>query len=306
MNDIAVKIFPIILTFLLGCVLRKTRILNKDNADLFLKLFFYVSFPALILLSIPQIKLSVDLIVLPVIAILIILLTYIIAYALGRFFYLGRPTFGVFLIGAVIMNGGFAFPFIFSAYGEEGMAIASLFDFGNAFLVLSFVYYLACKYGSDDKSSGNLITKFIYSPPLLSLIVAGALNFSKLSLPGFGIEFLKILGSMATPLVMLSLGIYFNHKIVRIWPMLSVLFIRMFVGLVLGIVFIYMFKLQGLSKIVVLIMSSAPVGINTLTYSSMESLDKEFAASIVSYSTLIGMLFIPLLIFLVSIKKIAI
>jgi hypothetical protein len=76
--------------------------------------------------------------------------------------------------------------------------------------------------------------------------------------------------------------------------------------LLLGIAFINLFNLQGLSKIVVLIMSSAPAGINTLTYSSMENLDNEFAASVVSYSTLIGMVFIPVLIYLAQSGKIVI
>ncbi len=300
MSQIAINVLPLLLIFFLGVLLKKGRVLTTDNADLLLKLFFYVSLPALILLSIPRLDLSLELICLPIIAICIVLVTSGCAFFMGRRFVLARPTFGVFLIGSAIMNGGFIFPFVFATYGVEGMALAALFDFGNAFIVLSFVYYLACRYGSDSNSSSRLLKKFLCSPPLMSLFVAIFLNLTKWELPGFGVEFLKILGGMTTPLVMLSLGIYFNHRIVRLGPTLSVIAIRNCGGLLLGALFVTLLDIQGLAKIIVLLLSSAPAGINTLTYSSMENLDKEFAASIVSYSTLVGLFLTPLLIFLAS------
>lgn len=71
--------------------------------------------------------------------------------------------------------------------------------------------------------------------------------------------------------------------------------IRTGIGLLLGLLFVYLFDLNGVSRTVVLVCSSAPSGLNTLVFSSMEKLDNEFAASVVSYSVIVGMILIPLL-----------
>lgn len=300
MNEILIKIIPVILIFVLGYLLKRINLLSKDNGDLFLKLVFYISLPALILLSITNIQLTLDFIYLPIIAILIILVTYGIAFFIGKLFNLKKTSFGVFLVGSLIMNTGFTLPFFIAAYGEEGLARASLFDFGNGLLTFTFIFYLACKYGDNKRDSKTMIKKFLYSIPLWALMSAILLNLLNIQIPNLGINFFQLLGNMTIPLIMLSLGIYFSPKIVKLSALSSVIFIRMFVGLLLGFLFVYLFNLEGLNKIIVLISASAPVGYNTLTFASMEKLDKEFAASIVSYSILIGIIFIPLLISLLS------
>lgn len=88
---------------------------------------------------------------------------------------------------------------------------------------------------------------------------------------------------------MISLGIRFNPRIVNWAALISVISIRirMILGLLLGFVFGLLFRLDGLNRLVVLICSAAPVGINTLTFATMEKLDVDFAASLVSLSILI-------------------
>ncbi len=177
-------------------------------------------------------------------------------------------------------------------YHEEGLAISYLIDFGNAIITLSFMYLLACRYGSNSPSRGNLYKKFFLSPPLVALCLGALFNLSGLQLPVAGTNVLRIMGGMTTPLVMLSLGIYFSPKIPKLAPLLTVISIRMLGGLAIGTTLIFLFNLTGLTRTVALIMSVSPSAINTLIYASMEGLDKEFAASIVSYTTLISMIMI--------------
>lgn len=298
MSEIANNILPLIMVFFLGHLSKRLGLLDKDNADLLLKLFFYVALPALVLLSIPQISLTVDLLSLPLIAIAMILASYFVALLSRRRFHLERQSLGVFLVGSIVFNGAFAYPFIFVTYGEQGMGIAYLFDFGNAIIAFSLAYYLACRYGTSNYTSAGLFKKFFLSPPLLALVIAIILNLSEVKLPEFSLEFLRILSNMTTPLVMLALGIYFNHRIVKGGPLLTVIGIRIFGGLLLGYALVSLFGLSGMSKSVVLIMAVCPSGMNTLTYASMENLDKEFAASIISYTTIISMSMFPLMIYI--------
>lgn len=296
MNEFVIKIIPIILIFVLGYIIKKLKILDKNNADLLLKLVFYISLPALIILSIAKIEITSDFIFLPIIPVLVILSIFVVSYFIGKLFNLPRKTFGVYLIGTLIMNIGFTLPFFIAAYGNEGLARISIFNVGQGFLTFTFTYFLACKYGNDKVDHKTMIKKFALLPPIWALLIGIILNFTNVTIPSVVDSFLQIIGDLTTPLVMLSLGIYFTPKIIKLLPLSSAIITRMGLGLLLGFLFVKLFDLDGLNRLIVLIGSAAPVGYNTLVFSSLESLDKEFAASLVSFSILLGIIFIPLLI----------
>ncbi len=299
MSPVLVKIAPVLLTFALGVLLRRCGIFNKANADLFLKLFFYVAAPALFLRAIPKLELSIELIAIPLSAAAIDFGIYGLAWIVSRRLTLERRTLGAFMIGAVMMNTGFLYPFALSVYGPRGMAIASLFDFGHAIVAFSFIYINACRYGrGNGQSVFFLLRRFVSSPPLVALVVALILNLGKVQLPTVASEFLSILSGLVTPLMMIPLGIYFDARICRAAPLATAVVLRMLGGLGAGLVCTLLFDLHGLQRTMVLLLSSAPSGIMTLTFSSMEGLDGDMAASIVSYSTMIGLFLIPLLIIL--------
>ena len=67
----------------------------------------------------------------------------------------------------------------------------------------------------------------------LSAIVFSITNFQ---LPIIVDNTFNIIGNLTIPLVIFSLGIYFNPKILKILPTFSVVFIRMFIGLIAGFV----------------------------------------------------------------------
>ncbi|PKM82743.1 MAG: AEC family transporter [Firmicutes bacterium HGW-Firmicutes-14] len=295
MDIIILKVIPILLIFLLGILLKRLSILNDDSADSFLKFVFHVSFPASILISIPRMVLTSELLFLPLTAIAIIILSYFAARAAGAFFNLSGPALGVFLVGSMIINTGFTYPFIIAVFGQEGFARAALFDFGNCLIILTFVYYVAVKYGRNGET--KIINKFLGSTPLWALSIAVFLNLTGTSIPVMIDDFLQLLGNTLIPLFMISLGLRFSLKVVNFKALFAVISIRMFFGLLLGIGFVNIFGIEGLSRSVVLISSAAPVGFNTLMFATLEDLDKEFAASIVSFSILIGIVLTTIMLF---------
>lgn len=301
MEIVLVNIVPLAVIFFLGVILRLCGVFAQSVAYFLLKLFFYLALPALIMLSIPGLQLNADLMFLPLSSMLIIFCTALIAFMCSRVWPLNDQTFAVFLIGAMIMNGGFVFPFVLASYGQEGIALAALFDFGTALIVFTFVYFQACRYGRDGRNGIlHLLRKFLVSPPLLALCLAFTLNVTGIKITPIVTAVLLPLANLATPVVLLALGLAFDHHVVRRIPLITVLFIRMGFGLLIGYGCCQLFQLQGLPRTVTLIMAAAPSGMNTLVFSSMEELETPFAASIVSYSTLLGMFWVPLLIYLFS------
>ena len=298
MNNFFVKIIPIILIFILGFFLKKIRLFNKEVGDVFLKFVFYVSLPALVFLSVSQMQISPNLIFLPFIAAAVLFSTYFISLFLSSKLVMSPQTKGTFLIGSMIMNTSFAIPFVFAAYGKEGIAAVSVFDFGNALLVMTFVYYTAMKYGRQSELKINF-KKFLLIPPIWGLIIGFVANISKISLPLFCHNFLSDLGIITIPLTMFSLGIYFEPKVNTFFRTILVVFIRSGIGFLLGFLFVSLFQIHGLPKAIIIICTSSPVGYNTLIFSSLENLDKEFAAELISISILLGLIYLPVLLMLI-------
>ena len=95
MIDVYVKLSPLVFSYLLGIALRRTGVLKKDDGGILLRIVFYVALPSLMLLSVPEAELKRDFLVLPLVAVAIILVTYLIAYFVFRRVR-GEPTvFGV-------------------------------------------------------------------------------------------------------------------------------------------------------------------------------------------------------------------
>jgi predicted permease len=296
MSELLSKLAPVLITFFLGIILKKGGILNKNDGDLLLKIVFYLTLPALIVLSVSAIQISRDLIFLPFIALATIVLTFLFFLSAGRFFAGERRVKGTAAIGAMIMNVGFLYPFIIAAYGHSGFARAVIFDFGNGLMVVTFVYYIACRHGDPANHPIKIFKKLCASPPLWALAAALTLNISNLALPLFIKAALESIGNVTIPLIMLSLGVYFTPALVRYPLLIFVLVIRTAGGLGCGLLFAELFDLQGLTRSIAVICAAAPVGYNTLTFSSLAELDVEFAASLVSISIALGILYVPVLI----------
>jgi predicted permease len=206
-----------------------------------------------------------------------------------------RPLFGVTVVGSMIMNTNFLLPFVLVVYGSAGFATAVVFDFGNASLVLTLVYYIASRFGSGGSDSKNALRRFITSPPLWALASGLTLNVTDVTLSSHVRTFLTSIGNLLIPLVMLALGIYFSPRLVRWKLLLGVLLLRSGGGFVLALLLAGLFGLEGLPRSIVIICGAAPIGYNTLVFSSLAKLDVEFATSLLSTSILLGMLYVPLL-----------
>jgi predicted permease len=299
-TEIIQNIIPLVLLFAVGLFFRKIGVFKPEDGDLLLKVVFYIALPALLLLSVARARLTWGVAFLPLISAGVIFLTYLFMLATSKPLRVERMTRGVMLVGAMILNVGFIIPFVMTAYGEEGLARLMIFDLGNGFMVFTFVYYQACKYGGGPADACLMRNKLLKSPPLWALVAGVALNLLDVEIPNVAVHFLEIAGDLTVPLLMLVIGFFFHVKVTNLRALLLVIFIRMGAGLLIGLAIVNILGLEGLLKNIVVLGCATPVGYNTLTFTSLENLDREFAAGLVSISVLAGMVYVPLLIFLLS------
>lgn len=298
MQEFIHKIVPIILAFFLGILIKQVKLLKKDDGHLLLKLVLSVTLPALQILSILRLQLTWSLLFIPLIAQLIIIIVYFVSSATGRLLKLEKGTMGSFLVGTMIMNTGFSLPFFFAAFGQEGFARASLFDVGNSFLIFTFIYYNAIKYGENSQHHAKVDwIKFLKLPPLWGLVIGVLLRLLQVQMPEIGMNFLSLVGNPTTPLIMISLGLFFEPKLKNLDKALLAIFIRMVGGLGLGILLSNLFGLEGMNRTIVIASASTPIGFNTLIFATLEGMDKEFAATCVSLSILIAIFYLPAVIY---------
>ncbi len=300
MDAFFLKVIPLILAFFFGVFIKQVKLMQKEDAGIILKLVLTATLPALTLLSILKIELKPDLLFLPFTAQVVVFSIYGIAWWVGKKLKLPQTTFGAFLVGCMIMNTGFSLPFFQAKFEMEGFARASLFDIGNSFLIFTFVYYNAIKYGDNGHSGKIDWVKFAKLPPLWGLLIGLILRAINWQVPELGINFLNLVGQPTSPLIMIALGLVFEPRLKRLGAVLTAIFIRMGIGLFLGWLLCLIFGIEGMTRTIIIASSSTPIGFNTLIFSNLENMDREFAASMVSISILIALGYLPLIIWLFS------
>jgi hypothetical protein len=133
------------------------------------------------------------------------------------------------------------------------------------------------------------------APPLWAFVVGLFLNLTGIAVHPVLESFLALVGNLMVPLVMLSLGIYFSPRMVQPRLLVTVMAIRSLGGFAIALALVWLFGLEGVTRSVVLVSGAAPVGFNTLVFASLAKLDVEFAASVLSISIALGIVFLPLL-----------
>lgn len=300
MIKIYLELLPIFFLIFIGILIRYFGVVKKTEAGLFLKLVFFVTMPALVLTNIPNTVISKDFVFLPIIPPIIGLILFIITGTVGKKLKLDAKTLGVFIISSLILNTAFIFPFVSMLYGQEGISKILIFDVGNAIMIFGFAYYQACKYGNTSLSRKELLLKFLRAMPLWAILIAVVMNLTGLKLEGSLYTFAKITGDITIPLLLISVGIFFQPKLSYLKVSVIAIFIRMGLGMLLGLLLAHLFQLEGLTKKIAILATATPMGYNVLTFSSIENLNKEFAADLVSTSILIALFYVPFIIYLLQ------
>ncbi len=296
MNEILLRIFPVIAIFALGAVLRAFKICSRHDGDMLLKLVFYIGIPGLVLPLFATVVITPKLAGLIFFAPVIVLLTYVVSSFFGSRMIADRKRLGTFVIGSITINTLFVLPFVIAAYGNEGFTDAMMIDFGNGISIFSFNYWIACRYGEERGSASKIVLKFITSPPLWAIAIGLLLNLLGIPLHPVAGEFCKRLGDLTVPMTMIALGIYFTPKLIAPRAIFWASLIRMGIGACAGFTLSRLFGFDPMGQRVATLVGAAPAGFNTLTYSSICKLDSEFAASLVSVSLMTGIVGLPCLI----------
>jgi predicted permease len=296
--SVEIRIALLVGLFAAGLLLRRLRLLQPAHAGRMLRLVITVGLPALFLADVSRIALDLHLMALPASSLIIMLVTLAASLAVGRAMGLPPTEQGAMTLCGVSLNNGFLFPFVIAAWGPAAFAQLALFDFGHIIGQSTFVAALAAWYGGHRAGVAAMLRKALAFPPLWAVLAALAINLAGLALPGWMTLTLGTVGRLILLLVIVALGVLFDARLILDRRVLATLALRLGLGVLLGVLLVWVFGLTGQARAVLLLGAAAPIGFTAVVFADREHLHRELAASAASLSVLLGLVYVPLALWL--------
>ncbi|MFH7017783.1 AEC family transporter [Flavobacterium sp. FlaQc-47] len=258
--------FILIFSFLaLGLILQHIRQFPTHIYKVLNKIVIYVCLPAITLYHIPKIKWSNELLFPILSGWISFLLAFIFFHFLGKRFGWSNKLIGCLILTAGLSNSSFlGYPIIEALFGKKGLETAILVDQPGTFVVVSTLgVFVAAFYSKGNADGFSIFKKIIFFPPFITFVVACSMNIFQYDLDGNLQAVLLKIGSLVTPLALLSVGLQltFDRKSQH-WRFLGLgLFFRLIVTpFIIFILYVFVFNQHAEAiKITIMEMAMAPM-----------------------------------------------
>jgi len=191
---------------------------------------------------------------------------------------------------------------IFPNIGNLGLPVCK-FAFGDRGLGLAMVYFAVTTIGQFTVgpaiASGRFRLDAMARTPLIyAVVIAVTLGGFGVAIPRWIANTAELAGAMAVPLMLMALGVALaNMKAKSLGRSMTMAVVRLGMGTLGGwIVATYVFDLDGVARGVVIIQSAMPVAVFNYLFAMIHRNQPEEVAGMVLTSTLLAMLWLPLLV----------
>lgn len=261
---------------------------KKNDFRIVSDLIIYVTAPALFVVSLSTHHfLEGELLAIIFTACGVMLLSVLILVLLSKLY--DFPT-GMYIPVAFMNTGFIGFPIILMAYGMSGLARIIIYDVVNGILIYSIGIYLL-----TDKTKRFELFK---TPVLYAAILGISLNYLHIRLPeALGVS-LAMVGSTTIPLALILLGYKLGEaKIKKIKLPVIGTALRLFFGLSISLLIVNIFHIEGELRNILVISSAMPSALLGIVLSEKyKKEDSDVVASTIALSTLLSIIYIPLII----------
>ena len=254
--DISLQKTVVFLFLILIGVLLKVKFQSKDEISGIKKIILNLALPATIFIALLGVKIELELLLLPLLALGLNLLLFfampLLLPILGIVKHTSESRTAKLLMPS-LAPGLSCFPFVLEFLGKDYLAKAAMADLGNKIFVLIFLYLIAMNWHYNLQSKKSK-AKFSKLKPMLKAMITEPVNmfilvallllgfgFTMDTLPFFLSETLKKLSLIMTPLVLLFIGLAVKIKRKQFFQIFSLLCLRasmvvLIVGLFVSIV----------------------------------------------------------------------
>ncbi len=279
----------IVLAISIGYLFRKLRIFPEEAAAILNRFVIFISLPAMILLQIPKLMLSMEILIPMIIAWIVMTVTALLTLVISNRFHFSKEVTGALMLVAVLTNSSFlGIPVINAYLGDEALPYILVYDQMGTFLALATYGIFVTAYYSN-KSEINvqiMAVKILTFPPFISLVIA--LFFIGTPFPE---EILKVLATLANtivPLALVAVGLQLQLKLPghEIKPFGIALFIKLVIAPLIALVVVSMAGWSNLAASVSVMEAGMAPMVTAGAMASLSGLAPRLSSAIVGYGIL--------------------
>lgn len=294
---------------LVGFVIGEKGWFDDKSRGLLAKLVTQVALPCYMLYTITQRFTAADLLkMLPALRFPVLSMVILLGIATGvaRIFAVRQDRRGLFI--SMFFNSNTIFvglPINQALFGDASIPYVLIYYMCNTTFFWTLGTYLIQRDG-EGEAQFDLKTslKKVFSPPLMGFLLGLVLVMLQIKLPAFLASDLQYLGNLMTPLSMIFIGLSVSHvgvkQLVLGKEQLLILLGRFLVAPLLMASIVYWMPLPNLMKQVFIIQSAMPVMTNAPVVARLYGADSDYAAVMVTETTLATMVVIPILMLLMA------
>lgn len=223
----------IFIVLFLGIMCRHWKLFPENSAQVLNLFVIYVSLPALVLLNIPRLTFTSELIVPIILPWIMIIVSVILVLLFSRMFDWNRQLTGGLLLVVPLGNTSFlGIPMVKAFFGENHIPYAILYDqFGSFLALATYGSVILALYGKGSKPGVRDIFKRVISfPPFIALILA--LILKSWTFPDIALTILGSAASTLVPVVMFAVGLQLSPRLQKklISPLMLGLLIKLIIA----------------------------------------------------------------------------
>lgn len=286
----------------LGLFSRKTKLLEKNHADVLNKVIINFTLPAFIFEVTYKSKITPELINIPILAIIVGTVCAAIAYLIGSLLKTSPRAFGALVLASMVGNTGYlGFPLTQEIFGQGEVVKAVLYDlFGTVILTFTLGVIVAMRFGENTNKSRGILD-ILRFPPMIAFVLA--LLIPQSAMPQFLHVAVSYLAKATVPLIMFSIGLVLEPGNIRQYKVLIavVIAIKLLIAPVCGLGLIKLLGITGNSANICLLESAMPTALLASVFGLHYQLDNEFLPAAILSTTLFSLLTVPAVMLLLSI-----
>ncbi|WP_049471868.1 AEC family transporter [Streptococcus parasanguinis] len=294
---------------LVGFIIGEKGWFDDKSRGLLAKLVIQVALPCYMLYTITQRFTAADLLkMLPALRFPALSMVILLGIATGvaRIFAVRQDRRGLFI--SMFFNSNTIFvglPINQALFGDASIPYVLIYYMCNTTFFWTLGTYLIQRDG-EGEAQFDLKTslKKVFSPPLMGFLLGLVFVMLQIKMPAFLASDLQYLGNLTTPLSMIFIGLSVSHvgvkQLVLGKDQLLILLGRFVVAPLLMASIVYWLPLPNLMKQVFIIQSAMPVMTNAPVVARLYGADSDYAAVMVTETTLATMVVIPILMLLMA------
>lgn len=297
---LAMENFIAILVYLLiGFGLRHLSTMHRDSGKVLNAYVIHISLPALVLLKVPSLSYSGDLLILLLIPWVTLALSWLLVMIAARLLRWDRPTIGCMLLLTPLANTAFlGIPMVRAFLGETAIPYALVYDqFGSFMALTTYGSLILVLFGSGTArpTVGALVRHVVTFPPFIALVVALLLRGE--TYPSLAQTLLQHLADTLVPVVMVAVGFQLTLRLSRaVLGQLAIgLVIKLMIAPLAALLVCRWLRIEGMVAQVAVFEAAMPPMVAAGAMAIAVNLAPSLAAAMVGVGVLMSFVTLPLL-----------